>query len=296
MQLIKVRERIIMHYAFCIIKVGVGKALTIKLVAIDLDDTLLRDDFTISPRTLAAVRAVRESGVKITLATGRMPGSARPYAEQLALDVPVINYHGAMIQHALSREIIFRRVIPVNLAEELVGFLQKKQLYVQIYLRDQVFTRELNKYSDLYKRIAKVRIEQRDLLQLLQEEPEGVEKILVINEEHAISKLADILGQRYGRKIHLTKSKPIFLEFTEITVNKGAALASLAESYGFAREEVMAIGDSFNDLEMIEYAGLGVAMGNAGPEVRAKADVITGTNQEDGVAQALERYVLNLSN
>jgi hypothetical protein len=270
--------------------------LTIKLVAIDLDDTLLRDDFTISPRTLAAVRAVRESGVKITLATGRMPGSARPYAEQLALDVPVINYHGAMIQHALSREIIFRRVIPVNLAEELVGFLQKKQLYVQIYLRDQVFTRELNKYSDLYKRIAKVRIEQRDLLQLLQEEPEGVEKILVINEEHAISKLADILGQRYGRKIHLTKSKPIFLEFTEITVNKGAALASLAESYGFAREEVMAIGDSFNDLEMIEYAGLGVAMGNAGPEVRAKADVITGTNQEDGVAQALERYVLNLSN
>ncbi len=285
-----------MHYEFCIIKVGVGKALTIKLVAIDLDDTLLRDDFTISPRTLAAVRAVRESGVKITLATGRMPGSARPYAEQLALDVPVINYHGAMIQHALSREIIFRRVIPVNLAEELVGFLQKKQLYVQIYLRDQVFTRELNKYSDLYKRIAKVRIEQRDLLQLLQEEPEGVEKILVINEEHAISKLADILGQRYGRKIHLTKSKPIFLEFTEITVNKGAALASLAESYGFAREEVMAIGDSFNDLEMIEYAGLGVAMGNAASEVRAKAYVITGNNKEDGVAQALERYVLNLSN
>jgi Cof subfamily protein (haloacid dehalogenase superfamily) len=85
----------------------------------------------------------------------------------------------------------------------------------------------------------------------------------------------------------------MFLELTEITVNKGAALASLAELYGVAREEIMAIGDSFNDIEMIEYAGLGVAMGNARPEVLAIADVITGTNQEDGVAQVLERYVLN---
>lgn len=270
--------------------------MTIRLVAMDLDDTLLCDDYTISERTLAAVRAAQGLGVKITLATGRMPVSARPYAEQLALDVPVINYHGAMIQNALSREIIFRRVIPVNLAEKIIEFLQKKQFYVQIYLGDQVFTQELNKYSDLYKSIARVRIEQRDLIKLLKEEPEGVEKMLVISEEHDLGCLADILGLRYGRMIHITKSKPMFLELTEITVNKGAALANLAELYGVAREEVMAIGDSFNDIEMIEYAGLGVAMGNARSEVQTKADVITGTNQEDGVAQALERYVLNINN
>lgn len=282
-------ELSIMHY-----QSGSGKGLAIRLVAMDLDDTLLCDDFTISERTLAAVSAARELGVKITLATGRMPGSARPYAEQLALDVPVINYHGAMIQNALSREIIYRRVIPVNLAEEIVEFLQKKQFYVQIYLGDRVFTQELNKYSDIYKRIASVRIEQRDLFQLLKEEPEGVEKMLVISEEHELGSLADILSQRYGRLIHITKSKPMFLELTEITVNKGVALACLAELYGVAREEVMAIGDSFNDIEMLEYAGLGVAMGNARSEVQTKADVITGTNQEDGVAQALERYVLDL--
>jgi Cof subfamily protein (haloacid dehalogenase superfamily) len=274
---------------------GSGKGLAIRLVAIDLDDTLLCDDFTISERTLAAVRAARELGVKITLATGRMPGSARPYAEQLALDVPVINYHGAMIQNALSREIIYRRVIPVNLAQEIVEFLHKKGFYVQVYLGDRVFTQELNKYSDIYQRIANVRIEQRDLLQLLkEEEPEGVEKMLVISEEHQLSSLADILNRRYSRSIHITKSKPMFLELTEITVNKGVALAGLAEIYGVSREEVMAIGDSFNDIEMIEYAGLGVAMGNAGTEVQAKADVITGTNQEEGVALALERYVLHL--
>ena len=268
--------------------------MTIRLVAMDLDDTLLRDDCTISERTVAAIRAAQEQGVKITLATGRMPISARPYAKQLSLDIPVINYHGAMIQNALSGEVIFRRVIPVNLAKEIVEYLQEKHFHVQIYLKDQVFAQQLNNYSGIYKRIASVQIEQRDLGQVLAEEAEGVEKILVISEEHDLDALITILTKRYSKAIHFTKSKPMFLELTEITVNKGVALASLAKLYDIAREDVMAIGDSYNDIEMLEYAGLGVAMGNARPEVQIKANVITGTNQEDGVAQALERYVLDL--
>ncbi len=268
--------------------------MTIRLVAMDLDDTLLRDDYTISERTVAAIRAAQGLGVKITLATGRMPISARPYAQQLALDIPVINYHGAMIQNALSGEIIFRRVIPVNLAKEIVEYLQEKHFHVQIYLRDRVFAQQLNDYSGIYKRIASVQIEQRNLAQILAEEAEGVEKMLVIGEEQDLDVLTTMLCERYSKTIHFTKSKPMFLELTEISVNKGVALASLAELYNIARKDVMAIGDSYNDIEMLEYAGLGVAMGNARTEVQIKADVITGTNQEDGVAQALERYVLNL--
>ncbi|MFZ3101429.1 MAG: Cof-type HAD-IIB family hydrolase [Desulfitobacteriaceae bacterium] len=268
--------------------------MTIRLVAMDLDDTLLHDDCTISERTVAAIRAVQGLGVKITLATGRMPISARPYAQQLALDIPVINYHGAMIQNALSGEVIFRRVIPVKQAEEIVGCLQEKHFHVQIYLKDRVFAQHLNGYSGIYNSIASVRVEQRDLGQVLAEEAEGVEKMLVIGEEQDLDALTTILRERYSKTVHFTKSKPMFLELIEITVNKGVALASLAELYGIAREDVMAIGDSYNDIEMLEYAGLGVAMGNARPEVQMKANVITGTNQEDGVAQALERYVLNL--
>ncbi|HWQ89256.1 MAG TPA: Cof-type HAD-IIB family hydrolase [Desulfitobacteriaceae bacterium] len=266
--------------------------MAIQLVAVDLDDTLLYDDFTISERTVAAVRAARKQGVKIALATGRMPCSARPYAQQLALEVPMINYHGAMIQDASSGDIFFRRVIPVNLAEEMVRFLQEKQFYVQVYLKDRVLAQELNKYSAIYEHIANVQVEQSDLRQLLKSEAEGVEKMLVVSEEQDLAELRAILDQRYGKLIHISKSKPIFLELTEITVNKGAALANLANLYGIAREEVMAVGDSYNDIEMIEYAGLGIAMGNARAEIQAKADIVTGTNQEDGVAQALERYVL----
>lgn len=92
--------------------------------------------------------------------------------------------------------------------------------------------------------------------------------------------------------MHITKSKPHFLEIIEGTVNKGVALAALAERLGISRQDVMAIGDSFNDLEMIQYAGVGVAMGNARKEIKQQADIVTLTNEEDGVAEAIEQYVL----
>jgi len=266
--------------------------LTIRLVAIDLDDTLLRDDWTISPRVIQAIQKAQAQGVKITIATGRMTISARPYAEQLGLDVPMITYHGAMIQQVLSRDILFRCVIPSTLATEIVEDVARLGVHAQIYLKDRVITPELNDWSDEYARIASVRIEEADLSILLSQEPEGVEKILLMGEESALDQLAPLLRQRYGEMVHITKSKPCFLEITHSSVNKGVALAALAERLGIDQSEVMAIGDSFNDLEMINYAGFGVAMGNARQEIQDRADYVTATNEEDGVAEAIERYVL----
>lgn len=267
--------------------------MTIRLVAMDLDDTLLRDDWTISPRVLKAIQKAQAQGVKMTIATGRMPISTRPYAEQLGLDVPVITYHGAMIQQVLSGDILFRRVIPSALAAEIVEDVADRGVYAQVYIKDRVITPELNDWSREYERISSVRIEEADLSILLALEPEGVEKILLMGEEADLDQLAPLLKQQYGEKVHLAKSKPCFLEMTDGSVNKGVALAALAEHYGIDQSEVMAIGDSFNDLEMINYAGLGVAMGNARPEIRDRADIITTSNEEDGVAEAIERYVLD---
>jgi len=266
--------------------------LTIRLVAMDLDDTLLRNDFTISPRVLEAIQKAQAQGVKMTIATGRMTVSARPYAEQLGVDVPVITYHGAMIQQVLSGEILFRRVIPSALATEIVQDAAGRGVYTQIYVRDRVITAQRNHFSHEYERIASVRMEEADLSILLAQEPEGVEKILLMGEEAALDQLAPLLRQSYGEKVHITKSKPCFLEMTDGSVNKGVALAALAEHFGIDPSEVMAIGDSFNDLEMIHYAGLGVAMGNARPEIQEQADIITASNEADGVAEALENYVL----
>lgn len=267
--------------------------MTIRLVAMDLDDTLLRDDRTISPRVVKAIQKAQAQGVKMTIATGRMPISARPYVEQLGLDVPVITYHGAMIQHVLSGDIIFRRVIPSALAAEIVQDIASRGVHAQIYLKDCVFTPEFNDWSREYERIASVPPEQGDLSSLLSQEPEGTEKILLMAEESVLDRLAPLLRQRYGEKVYITKSKPRFLEILDGSVNKGVALAALAESLGIVKEDIMAIGDSFNDLEMINYAGLGVAMGNARSEIIEQADIVTVTNEEDGVAEAIERYVLH---
>lgn len=268
--------------------------MTIRLVAMDLDDTLLRDDWTISPRVVKAIQKAQAQGVKVTIATGRMPISTRPYAEQLGVDVPVITYHGAMIQQVLSGEVLFRRVIPSALATEIVDFVENVGIYSQIYLKDRVIASQLNEWSREYARIASVHIEEANLSVLLSQEPEGVEKILLIAEEFDLDQLAPLLRQGYGEKVHITKSKPHFLEITECSVNKGVALAALAEHFGIDQEEVMAIGDSFNDLEMIQYAGKGVAMGNARQEIKEQADIVTTSNEEDGVAEAIERYVLKV--
>jgi Cof subfamily protein (haloacid dehalogenase superfamily) len=267
--------------------------LAIRLVAIDLDDTMLRDDWTISPRVAKAIKKAQSQGVKMTIATGRMPISARPYAKQLGLDVPMITYHGAMIEQVLSGQILFRRVVNSALAAEIIEDVTRRGVHAQLYLKDRVIAPKINDWARLYERIASVRCEQGDLTTLLSQEPEGVEKILLMAEEAALNQLAPVLRQYYGEKVHITKSKPFFLEIMNGSVNKGVALAFLAAHLGIAQEDVMAIGDSYNDLEMIKYAGFGVAMGNAPAEIIEQADVVTVTNEEDGVAEAIERYVLH---
>ncbi|KLU59251.1 sugar phosphatase YidA [Peptococcaceae bacterium CEB3] len=266
--------------------------MAIRLIAMDLDDTLLRNDLTISAGTVATIRRARAQGIITTIATGRTPAAMRPYAEQLEIDVPVITFHGALIQQALSGEVLFRHALGAELARELAADVLSRKMHVQIYCRGKILVQEKNALSSEYERISKVEIEAADLLKLLDDPEASVEKILIIGEEAELDLLTPEFQARYGEKVHLTKSKPFFLEMTDASVNKGAALAALAQRYGIRQEEVMAIGDSFNDLEMLRYAGLGVAVGNARREIREEADAVTLSNEEDGVAAAIEKYAL----
>jgi len=268
--------------------------MAIKLIAVDLDDTLLRNDWTLSPRNKAAIQKAQAQGVRVTLATGRMAVSARRYAEELGMDIPIITYQGALIQQVLSGEVLFHRVIPKDLAVELVTPLIAEGVHCQIYLRDRVFAQEYNDWAAMYSKAIGVPVEEADLLKVLEGEQEGVEKILLMGQEEELKRRAGFLRKHYGDRIHVTTSKTTFLEMVDVTVNKGMALKALAELYHIKPEEVMAIGDSYNDIEMLKFAGLGVAMGNAREEVKRIADVITGTNEEDGVAQAIEKWVLGI--
>lgn len=264
----------------------------IRLVATDLDGTLLNQEWKISPGNIRAVRQAVGNGVKVTLATGRMAAATRRYARELGLDVPIITYHGALVEQALSGEVLYRKVVPVELAAEIVEYLLKKGIHTQIFLKDRVFVRKVNAYSEEYSKMSNLKVEEADVYKLLEKEPEGLEKILCIGEERVLNRAADELRQAYAGKLHFTSSRDNVFDMIHPEVNKGTALKALADQWEIRPEEVMAIGDSLNDREMIAYAGIGVAMENAHPELKKIADYITSSNREDGVAKAIERFVL----
>lgn len=264
----------------------------IRLVATDLDGTLLNQEWKISPRNIQAIRQAVENGVKVTLATGRMAVATRRYAHELGLDVPIITYHGALVEQAISGEVLYRKVVPVELAAEIVEHLLMKGIHTQIFIKDRVFVRKANAYSDEYGKISSLKVEEADVYKLLQKEPEGLEKILCIGEVDVLKKVEDELKEIYGEKLHFTSSKANFFDMVHPEVNKGTALKALSDQWEIQADEVMALGDSINDKEMITFAGIGVAMENAHPEIKKIANHITSSNREDGVAKAIEKFVL----
>ncbi|MBP2655258.1 MAG: yidA 2 [Firmicutes bacterium] len=264
--------------------------MTIKMVALDLDDTLLNSTHAVSLRAHRAIQLAVEAGVMVTMATGRMYRSALPYALELGLDVPLVTYNGALIKWSRSGETLLHRPIDVSLAEEILNLFRQQGWYIQSYINDVLYVAEKNHYADYYESmtgIAAIPLGQE--FYTMGSQPS---KLLVVAEPRQLAMIRKAVADAFGKRVNLAVSGPMYLEIVNPMVSKGRALAFLAESRGIIREEVMAVGDSQNDLDMISYAGFGVAMGNAMPEVIAAADAVTAANDADGVAEAIEKYVL----
>lgn len=263
----------------------------VKLIAIDLDDTLLDNSRRISPRVKAAVREAKARGVAVTLATGRMHRSALPYALELELDIPLITYNGALIKFSRSGETLFHCPLDAAVAGGVLGLFRRKSWYVQVYADDLLYVRERDANARRYEEVSGMEaVVVGDGLYDLGDRPPT--KMLAIAEPADMDGLVGAVRELYGDRLYLATSKPNYLEILNPGANKGLALARLADYFGLDRREVMAIGDSLNDKEMLEYAGLGVAMHNAAAAVKSVADAVTGANDADGVAEAVEKYVL----
>jgi Cof subfamily protein (haloacid dehalogenase superfamily) len=267
----------------------------IKLVAIDLDDTLLRDDLTISPYSKETIRAVRQRGVVVTLATGRMFRSALPYAQELGFDAPLITYQGALVKSAFSGEVIYHCPLPADVAEIVIELAREKNIQVNFYLDDHLYVERLTPLGAHYPRFARVPCAQVDDLKCLLDRGNPL-KLLLIEDETIIDELAREVKAAVGSRAHVTRSKLRYLEVVHPEATKAHALRELAHWFGVSREEIMAFGDSFNDIEMLEFAGFGVAVANAPPEVQRHASYVTSSNNEDGVAAALEKFLLRGGN
>jgi len=266
-----------------------------KLVAIDLDDTLLRSDLTVSEHTVAVLRQVRDLGVAVTISTGRMFSSARPFAEQLEFDVPLITYGGALVKNAGSGEVLYNRPLEPEVARRVIRFARERKVQVNFYLLngedDELYAELTTYWGENYGRFSRVLFNRVPDLEALLERGNPL-KLLLIDEEPAVDRFLLELRGQLGEQAHFAKSKPRFLEVDHPEATKGRALQELAAWLQVERSQVLAIGDSYNDIEMLEFAGLGIAVANAPPEVRRRAGHVTASNDKDGVAQALERFVL----
>jgi len=261
-----------------------------KLVAMDVDGTLLNEKLEISPRTMEAIRKAKEQGIQVTLSTGRMYQSSLPFAQKMGLAIPLINYNGALIKHSVTGETYYHEPVPLPYAQEIIKMVDRMGLQVNVYLNDNLYVEKINERVEIYTNIAKVKAHAvGSLREFLQSSPT---KMLVIGQAEQLAVLAEEIRRTLGNAVGITKSKAFFLEIISPKVNKGQALKVLAEKLGIKREEVVAFGDNYNDVSMIEYAGLGVAMSNGPLEVQAKADLVALSNEEEGVADVIEKYVL----
>ncbi len=265
--------------------------MSIELIAIDVDDTLITDELVITPSCQEAITSARAQGVRVILATGRMLSSALPYALQLGLTEPLICYNGALIQSPTEQDPVFHHPVPLELAQDIVAIGERAGLHVNIYLDDRMYIKEFNEYTRFYVSVGGIDAYPVGELLVFMDRPPT--KVLYVSEPEIVAKWQDELKERYQGQVEVYISKPQYLEFTAPGISKGSAVKELAQMYGLGREQVMTIGDSFNDIPMLEYAGLGVAVANAPPEVQAKADYVTLSNEEDGVAEAIRRFVLS---
>ncbi|MEX0776533.1 MAG: Cof-type HAD-IIB family hydrolase [Phycisphaeraceae bacterium] len=261
------------------------------MVAIDVDGTLLRSDKRLSRRNIEAIARAVEQGVRIVLATARPPRSMRELYDILQPDPLQINYNGALIFDRASRANLYHRPLSLDMTRQVVEFARQldPEVIVSLEVLDKWYTDRvhLSLHTETSRSFGP------DMVAPLEEILRtAVTKLMLLAPPAQLVPVHAQIRAAFGSDLAIAVSDEHLIQITHPSVDKGNALALLAEHYGLAREQVMAIGDAPNDQGMLRWAGLGVAMDNAWPSLRDAADVVVPSNDQDGVAAALERFVL----
>lgn len=262
-----------------------------KLLAVDVDGTLVNNKREITPKTKEKIHEAIEKGVIFTISSGRPVQGVQLITKQLEADVPVITYNGAMVITGDSRKVIYSCTMKPEDAIQVESLGKERNTTIAIWSDNQLFVNRADeraaKYSELSGTEPKLYEDIEGLI------AKGINKILWYDEVERINAFQKELQNVVNPTINFHTSQPFFLEFVDVNASKAIALEKLGEFYGINRDEMIAIGDGFNDLSMIEYAGLGVAMENAPSEIKQAADFVTLSNENDGVAYVIEKFILN---
>ncbi len=268
-----------------------------KILALDLDGTVMAEGERISQAVLDSLRAAEQRGVRVVLATGRADGPSRRYVERLGLTTPIICYHGAMICDPQTGHVIYEELMPAGLAAQVVQWGHAHDRHLLLFADGRLWVREMRHPPEMYDRWMGLPLQEMPALEqaLRAGEIRRIYKLidLIPESECESQSLAPAWREVFGGALQVMRSHPRFIELTPLHASKGRALAWLAQTWGVLPAQVIAVGDAENDLSMIEWAGLGVAMGQAAVHVRAAADWIAPSVEEDGVAEVVRRFILN---
>ncbi len=279
--------------------------MPVKLLALDIDGTLLNPRGEITPRTLSAINQARQQGVLVVLVTGRRFGSARDLLVRLQLDIPLVSHNGALTKNIETLETLDFHPLDAELAREMIRFGRAHG--VDMICNDDPHgvgtmviesisesNKPLQRYLNQYRSAV---VEVPDLLEHIQSPPI---QLTVSGRCDPTEEFERRLGELMEGRVQLFKTRYrafdlTILDVLSTTASKGESVARIARQHGIAQEETMAIGDNHNDLTMLRYAGLGVVMANAEDELKQMGFEQTTSNEEDGVAEAIEKFILTRS-
>jgi hypothetical protein len=264
-----------------------------KLIALDIDGTLTNSKKEISPQTRYALIEAQNRGKKIILASGRHPIGIEPIAKDLMLDKNdgyIMAFNGGKIINCTTGETVVSKLFPLEYLPDIVGVLKESNITINTYDDKKIISdKKVNDYTYVERDI--IRADMVTVDDFVSTVRFDINKILLAGEPDEIDKYQEILSMRYDGLLDVYKSAPYFLEIMPFGVTKGSMLPLLLDKLGVKRDQLVAFGDNYNDMTMIGYAGLGVAMGNAEEDVKKIADYVCESNDDDGIAKTIAKYI-----
>ena len=260
-----------------------------RLIAIDLDGTVVNQEGTIIQSAKKAVQRAIDSGIKVTLATGRMYKPSNRFAQELGLSIPLICYQGALIREPFNGNVIWHQPLSVSIARKVIETARQFSTHQYVYVDDEMYVEDIMEKDEWYAQRNGVELNLvENFITVLKRQPT---EIAARGEPMEIDRLISHLNASFGSALLITKVHPSFCEIGHPTSGKGNALKYLAKLLGIDQSQTVAIGDGPNDISMLKWAGLGIVIGNSPEEVTTAADWIVGTDNCEGFAQAIEKLL-----
>ncbi len=275
--------------AFSGLNSGSGNRTGYRVVALDIDGTIVGPDLLLSPRLRSAVAATQAAGATVLIATGRILGSALGFARDLKTNGPLVCCQGAVTADPSTGEVTRHARMDPNMAREALEMLKGASGQVIMLLNDQFYVEEPSEWSDGYAVRMKQPLHVVDSMEDVSDE--GPTLLLAVDEPEATGVRAERLARHFGDRALVTHSLPHFCEVASPDAGKLKALTAVLDGLGVTPEQVVAFGDGVGDAEMLGWAGLGIAVGDAHPDARTSADTLIPGPDADGVAQALEELL-----